>query len=320
MATAIRKQVDDTEARLRRLIDQAEPRLRATFTSIVNQLTDQFTLTQLADFIEQGNIQAALEAAGRAGAQFATAINGVFIVSGESQADFFRRRLEVIIDFDQTNFRAIRFMQADRLRLIREFTVEQTAATQEALRDGIRRGLNPRDQARNFRSSIGLTARQTQAVNNFRRLLDENSSEALTRQLRDRRFDSTVRRAIGAGEPLSTDQVDRMTDRYRERFLRYRSEVIARTEALRAVHAGSEEMYEQAFDQGLVDPQNVVRTWNTATDGRVRDHHTTMNGQERRPGEPFVSGNGNALRHPGDIEAPAEETIQCRCVIGTRIV
>ena len=51
-------------------------------------------------------------------------------------------------------------MQAERLRFIREFTDGQRDATRVAMVDGIERGLNPIAQARNFRSSVGLTARQ----------------------------------------------------------------------------------------------------------------------------------------------------------------
>lgn len=52
----------------------------------------------------------------------------------------------------------------------------------------------------------------------------------------------------------------------------------------------------------------------------TRHSHAAMNGQKRRMGVPFTSGNGYELRYPGDHNAPAEETVQCVCVKTTRIL
>lgn len=118
---------------------------------------------------------------------------------------------------------------------------------------------------------------------------------------------------------MSAAQINRMVQRYAERMLAYRSRVIARTEALWAVNAGNDNMYRQAIERGQLEIGNIVRQWNTARDNRVRDSHVGMNGQRRGLNEAFVSGFGNELRYPGDRNAPAFETIQCRCVVSTRI-
>ena len=80
-----------------------------------------------------------------------------------------------------------------------------------------------------------------------------------------------------------------------------------------------EEMWQQAIDAGVVDAADVVGVWWTATDERVRPSHSFMHQQERPFGEPFVSGNGNNLRFPGDPAAPASDTINCRCVVARDI-
>jgi len=217
------------------------------------------------------------------------------------------------------NDRAVFHMQQERLRYIRGFTAEQRKATRAALTDGIERGLNPRDQARNFRSSVGLTAKQQGAVINYRRLLTNLDGDALDRQLRDRRFDRTIARSIREGKPLTRKQIDAMVTRYNERYIKYRSEVIGRTEALRAVHSGNDEMYRQAIDLGEVSPQQLERTWVTARDGRVRDTHSALGGTKRGIDESWETHNGS-IRYPGDPDAPSAETIQCRCSLATRIV
>ena len=188
------------------------------------------------------------------------------------------------------------------------------------MRDGIERGLNPRDQARQFRESVGLTGRQENAVQNYRRALEsaaEGDSAALSRQLRDRRFDRTVQRAARTGKPLTTSQINRMTSRYRQRYIKYRAEVIARTEALRSVHAGTEELYRQAIDAGHVQEQELQRTWISAADERTRVSHQNLNGMIRGINETFP-GLAGELKYPGDPDAPASETIQC-FISGTNI-
>lgn len=208
-------------------------------------------------------------------------------------------------------------MRRSQLSLIREFTNQQRLSTRLALVEGISQGLNPRQQALLFRQSIGLTQRQMQAVINYRRLLEQGDAAALQRALRDRRFDPTVQSSILGDRPLTPAQIDRMVDRYHARYIAHRAEVIARTEALRSVHDGAQAAYRQAIDLGVLAADDLIQEWVTASDERVRGSHAFMHGQQRPIGEAFLSGAGNALRWPGDIDAPGSETIQCRCVLVT---
>lgn len=109
-----------------------------------------------------------------------------------------------------------------------------------------------------------------------------------------------------------------MVGRYRERYIKYRAEVIGRTEALRAVHQGTQEMYRQAVEQGAMSSTEYKHKWVSARDKRVRDSHRHLNGLVRMEGETFP-GNDGALKYPGDPDAPASETVQCRCCLSTRL-
>ena len=82
---------------------------------------------------------------------------------------------------------------------------------------------------------------------------------------------------------------------------------------------GNREMYLQAFDDGDLHPDLLTNEWHTAKDERVRSSHRSMHGQQRGFDQPFVSGSGHTLRFPGDPDAPASETVQCRCSMSTRI-
>ena len=326
-STQIRKQEDDSDAALiQRLLRTSNRMIRDAFLRAIREVRSQDTLLQIADFLDQGNIEEALRFIETIPASVSTAVTFGVVNSGQEASALLSRVLSIPTSFDQTNQRAVSIIRSSRLRLITQFTNEQRIATNLALTDGIERGLNPRAQARNFRDSIGLTAYQQRAVMNYRQLLLSGSREALTRRLRDARFDRTVVNAIESGNVLNETQIDRMVNRYQERFIRYRSEVIARTEALRAVHQGTEELYQQAFETGELSPSQLERTWliaggtNAQGQSRTRDTHQTMNGQQRPVGEAFISGAGVSLRYPGDEDAAAEETVQCRCVITTRFI
>lgn len=310
--------VDPPEA-LRRLISRATPRLRDRYLALVSFLQRSATLREIEDAITSGNVFATLENLEQIAARLSGGVEQVYIDAGQQAAGRVSRGLDVIIEFEASNPRAVRELANSTARIKQAFGEQTRAAARRALFEAQERGLNPRATARLFRSSLGLTPRQVSAVGNFRRMLEELDPEALTRALRDRRFDRTILRAIDSDSPLSKADIDRMVDRYRSGYIKYRSEVIARTEALQAVHAGTFELYEQGFDSGLLDPEKATREWNTADDGRERDSHNAMDNQKRKPGETFTSGEGFALRYPGDPEAPIEETAQCRCAVGTRI-
>lgn len=311
----------DPPDRLRQLVSELEPGIRRAFIEAITNAQSSISLARLERLLLEGRIEELLQELDSVAARIAATSESVLIVSAQRTAGVISRALGVLIDFDQTNDRAISVLRNNKFNLIREFTRQQREAVQQALVDGTTAGLNPRSQARNLRGSIGLTRRQQAAVGNFRLLLRNNDAESLTRALRDKRFDPSIIRAIDTKTPLSSQQIETMVGRYQQRYLRYRSEVIARTEALSAVHEGNNLMFQQAVDNGTLDGTKLERRWNTALDERVRGSHRKMHAQ-RKPGvqEPFVSGLGNQLRYPGDKAAPPEDTIQCRCAVGTTFV
>lgn len=98
-----------------------------------------------------------------------------------------------------------------------------------------------------------------------------------------------------------------------------RAENIARTEAHDAFSQARDEALEQMVEQTGIARDSIVRIWNTTKDERRREWHGTMEGQERQLGQSFEDGLGNQLRRPGDRQAPAETTINCRCTLTFRI-
>lgn len=315
----------DTIKRIDRLLTRAERHIAAVFSAAIEEMRNSLDLDMLADLFEAQRWDAAFEIIEREAARIAAGSNLMFVRAGQDTAEFLATAKIGRIAFDQVNQRAVLQMQSNRLNLIRQFADGQRDVLREVMRGGIARGLNPIDQAREFREVVGLTDRQARAVINFRRLLGQAGREefgaaqreALTRRLRDKRFDRSILAAIRDEQPLDPAHIDRMVDRYRQRYVKHRAENIARTEALRSVHQGTNEAWQQAIDLGQISEDEIEQTWRSARDGRVRDSHQRLNGEVRKIGETWQGDHG-ALRYPGDPAAPAAETINCRCIVVRR--
>lgn len=84
-----------------------------------------------------------------------------------------------------------------------------------------------------------------------------------------------------------------------------RAKVIARTEVLTAARGGA---YDEVSTLGMTG----THEWLAVNDTRTRETHAQADGQVVALDQPFAVG-GYSLRFPGDPNAPASETIQCRC-------
>jgi len=318
MSVALAKQNQSDLDRSLALLSELERQFGRDFLVMVASIVDSIDVDDLTNLVQTGRVEEVIADIERQFISFSNQLVAGLVLSGQSTANFISEALNLTFSFDMTNQSAVNSMRETRLRTITNLSTTQREAIRAVLVEGITQGVNPRVQARGILGAIGLTGQQVQSVQNYRRLLEQNSARALLRELRDRRFDSTVRRAINNDTPLTAAQIDKMVGRYRERTLRFRSQVIARTEALRAVNEGNFLAYQQAAEQGVLDLNDLSREWFTAQDERVRGSHKAMHGQLRGFDEQFISGLGNRLRFPGDISAPGNETIQCRCVAITR--
>lgn len=223
--------------------------------------------------------------------------------------------------FDVRNPRVTDYINEYRLDLIREMTEGQREAIRTIVSEAVTNGVGPADTARKIREGIGLTAIQAGHVEAYRKALETLEGSALQRGLRDRRFDRTVAKAILAEKPLDAEVVDKMVDAYRRRYIAYRSTTIARTESMRAVNAGNRMVLEIADDEGSLQGYRVIKKWIATKDGRTRDAHRELDGQEvTGMDNPFILRDGRTIKHPHDPDAPPELTINCRCAESFRLV
>lgn len=321
----------ETINRIERLVDRQERRIGDSFLSSVRGIRDLATLEDIADRLERGQslddifseesirnelatLGAAISASALAGASLSADLQDDGVVG--------RNGTVVNFVFNATNPRISGFAERVAATRVREMSNDVQGVIREVVRRETLAGTNPRDAARTIRQAIGLTARQEQAVRNYRAALESRDSAALQRALRDRRFDPTIARAIRNETPLSARQIERMTERYRERFVKYRSEAIARTEATRTVNGAAKEYLEGYIEEGTIAREQVRRFWHYTKDERTRVSHRqipALNENGRGMDEPFRTPLG-PLMYPGDPSAPPEMTVNCRCTVFQRVV
>ena len=168
---------------------------------------------------------------------------------------------------------------------------------------------------------IGLTSQQAGWVANARSELESLDSHYFTRELRDKRFDATVRKAIRDEKPLTNSQVAAMITSMQNRTMKYRGDVIARNESIKALRAGQYNAIRQAMAKGQLEEQDVSKVYDATGDSRTRGDHLLTEGQRRSFSEPFQYPDGSLVLYPGDdsLGAPAKQTVQCRCKVDYRI-
>jgi hypothetical protein len=296
--------------------------VRQSFLDNIDRLGAQIDVDQITSLLQQGRVDQALSTVNDALTMSSFAGLGAAITQGAMMAGIAASNYSpdlgsLDVSFGVTNPATVDALRSYEFDLIRGLTSDARASVATAIRDGVANGMNPIDIARGLRDFIGLTPRQTQAVLNFEDALRSGSSAALDRALRDRRFDSTVQRAIDGEKDLSDDQIANMVGRYRDRYVKYRSETIGRTEGMRALNRGNQEAWKQAVSSGKVGSNSVRRYWWHSHDALVREAHLgipDLNPDGVGLDEPFDSELG-PIMYPGDPAADPANTINCRCTV-----
>ena len=246
------------------------------------------------------------------------------------------RKEDLTFGFDLVNPKTVQAAANYRNQLIREITISTSQAIQTVIAEGLRQGAGPPDTARQLRGlltaddyaertvddvimTLGLTDRQARAVTNYKRLLEQKNTEALARELHDRRFDRLV---TGPNTP-SPEQVDKAVERYADRYLAYRAVTISRTETLRAANIGQDLSIRRASEDGEFGDLEPRRFWITAGDEKVRHEHRQiprLNPDGVGLNEPFKYPGGKLIRLPGDPDVrDGAMVINCRCTVVTRL-
>lgn len=316
----------NTRRQYLREIDRLEPAIRRAYFAWVADRLGSITLLQAEQLVRSGDISQFISDGDFAESlgDFTEAVREAYKAGGAFEAPAAQ------VTFNIRSERAEQWIAQYSSQMVTRITESQREGIQAVLREGIEKGNNPRRTAldiigrkgagnRRRGGIIGLTKPQADAVVKARDELRSGDPAKLrsylNRKRRDKRFDATVRKALEEGKPLSKKVTDKIAGRYSDKLLQLRGETIARTEATAALNAGRDEAWQQAYDNGSIDPTFVTSTWKTSVDGRERDAHREMHNQQRAYNEPFNSPTGAQLWHPGDtsLGAGAEDVANCRC-------
>lgn len=318
------------QARIEQALAGYEKAIQDAFLRSVQTAANGIDLEALIQALERGDVEGAARVASISRAVLYpvdAAITGAFVASGSSIAASAPVWVATF-GFDGRATEAERWARNHVGGLITDIIEDQRAAIREVVADNIGNGVNPRKAAleiagrvgqsgRREGGLIGLNGPQVRTVQNVRADLANLDERYFTRELRDKRFDPLVKKAIASGKPLSQTDIDRVAGRYADKALAHRAKTIARTESITALREGRRQGIEQAIEQGAIRADRVVREWDSSGDRRVRRDHVIMDGKRvQGMNEPWRLPDGSRMMYPGDssLGAPAKQTVQCRCL------
>lgn len=317
-------------AQLENIAKRFEPKIRNALLAAFKEIKDSVTLTEIENAIKTQGITGALNILSNLQIEAIIKkelINNINMAVTESG----RMTINVIppagvtgsvFSYNILNPITAEYIQTYELNLINKISINTRDAIRNSIQADFIAGRNPLDTARAFKDTIGLTPKQELAVRNYRTSLESLDRSALNRKLRDKRFDSSVLRAIENKTKLSEDQINRFVDNYRERFIQFRANTIARTESMRAISVGEYTSAVQAVNEGAINADIVKRFWVYQDDSRTRNSHKqipNLNPEGVRIDQPFVTPLGPLL-FPRDPAGSAANTINCRCTVVYRII
>lgn len=351
--TILKAATPGDQAVIEQLAAKLKPKLAKALLEAFAQQSEKLDVEALANALASGNVEAALSLLGLdkvtgawSGVKSAleTGLWDAAMVTGKAVETL--KGIE--FNFNRLNPVLVDWLQGYEFNLVKNINGKTREALRDEMVEGMRAGENPRDVAREVKKVFGLTQTQRRAVKNFRKELesfhnkrtagawnlggkisrapggaqtfepdaDGSPKDGISeRRLRDFRYDGTLAKAMKSGKPLSKKQIDAMVEAYTRKYLKYRSETIARTEAMRASNAGVQESWRQMIVNGQVPQSLVRRQWIISKDERTCPICKPIPGMNPAMGVPF----GTPFATPvGPIMLPPGPHPDCRCYVFIR--
>lgn len=315
------------------------PEVRELFIQAIQDISDNANIQEMEDAIEANDMDKLVQASG----YNAVYLNKVI----DKIEDIYERSGNMFVDgwprlrnglglvkpvFNIRNEMAENELKNYSSQFITNITDEMRESIRETLTDGMARGINPRETALNIvgrknlstgkriGGTIGLAVNQTKWINNARRYLQNLDERYFDLSLRDKRFDSIVRKAIADKKPLSKEKISQLITAYESKALKYRADAIARTETMQAINRAEYTAIMENIEEGLITKDMVTKYWSNSGDERVRLSHVNLGAKYNKQNaigfdEPFETFTGSKLLYPGDtsLGANLREIIHCRC-------
>jgi hypothetical protein len=326
---------------IQQLTDQYSDELSTAFLQSIASITDTTVLANIVDAIKREDFSRAVELLSIESLAFRSMENKIteaFEVAGTRVAasvphivpDLFG--VQAPLRFDVRSTSAETWLREASSQLVTRITDDTRAAVQTSLQASMIAGTNPRTAAldivgrinpatgRRVGGVIGLNGPQEEYLRSARLELSSTDPELLNnyldRSLRDKRLDTYVLKALRTGEAIPVDVQIKMAARYSDTMLKYRGDMIARTEMIETLNRAQYEAYGQGVASGKIQKSAVLKEWDSAGDNRVRESHRELDGVQVGLDEPFISPfTGASMMFPGDtsLGASGGDTIMCRC-------
>ena len=342
-------------ALLRRLAQRADsltPDLRRAYLAGLEELRAALSVAEIARAIDTGSVERLLSEH-LSDAQVRAAFAGLhtaILASVKTATEAAIRDLPRLvaknapgIAFDYLNPRVLDALRTLDTRVMTTLgdTIRETVRTR--VQAGLEAGTNPRTIAQGLRSTLGLSARNAEAVARFRAELEAGDTAALRRSLvrgwmnlpeRPVLKDGTLgspripnrghaggkgltsddfailQKKLGTDVALTPTQIDRMVKAYQGKLQAWEAETTARTAALDSQRLGQRLSWQDAADKMGIGTDRMVKTWHGVMDDRERPEHLAMEGET----VPFDSPYSNGEMTPGD------STYNCRCQESVRLL
>ncbi|TIN80706.1 Hsp20/alpha crystallin family protein [Mesorhizobium sp.] len=323
--------------RFEQLVSTYEPMLRAAFIEAIDDIRSNIVLRRIVERLERGDINGAIAAMSLDEAAFRPldeAIRQTFNGGGVATVEQMPALrdpsgFQVVLRWDARNLAAEAWLREHSAQLVTDIVADQQIAIRTALETSLARGDNPtrtavdvvgrvsRVTGQREGGIIGLTAQQSQYVENARQELSSGDPEAIRNYLqrgrRDKRFDRTVAKALREGKPLPRDMVDRITALYSDGLLKLRADTIGLHETFAALGASKDIAFQQAIAKAAVRADAITKGWKHTPQEHPRVQHVEMQGQKVRFDQPFVAPDGTLIPYPHAAGVPARHTLGCKC-------
>ena len=322
------------------------PAIQDVFLEVMQNVVDRAMLDEMVKAIEANDADALFQATGFTPAVLGPILDRIeeaYQRAAEMTVDGWPNRIvtptgPILFTFNMRSPIVEEELKNFSSMYITRITEEVRQNVRETLERGMIRGDNPRKVALDIVGRlnpvnkkreggvVGLSQNQTKAADRIRTALEQLDSKYFTYELRDKRFDKYVQKHLDDERPLSKEDVTRLVSSYKQKALKYRGEMIARTESIQAINRGENSSYIQAIEEGILNRNQIKKEWDDVGDRRTRTTHGILGSKYGKGNgitfeEPFLSPSGARLLYPGDqsLGAPAEEVIHCRCKLRYRV-